>query len=179
MSIWENEERSTDLALMLAAGKSFRQIGADLSARYGDNISRNACIGRARRMGLETAKPKRDPDRAPKPARPRKLRMVMNGSGPVWIENRFAPAPTLRCIEIVPRHLTLMELGPNDCRYPYGGDSDNEPITFCGHQRWLKTVKDIDVLKPYCRAHCDLAFIEPKPAKERPYLLRNIARVVA
>ena len=38
----------------------------------------------------------------------------------------------LRCVETDPRHLTLPELEPGDCRYPYGGDEEGEAITFCG-----------------------------------------------
>ena len=41
----------------------------------------------------------------------------------------------LRCVEIDPRHLSFMELERGDCRYPYGGDTDGEAITFCGHPR--------------------------------------------
>jgi GcrA cell cycle regulator len=41
----------------------------------------------------------------------------------------------LRCVEIDPRHLSLMELERCDCRYPYGGDGESEAITFCGHPR--------------------------------------------
>ena len=33
---------------------------------------------------------------------------------------------TLRCVEIEPRHLSLMELEAGDCRYPYGGDVEGE-----------------------------------------------------
>jgi hypothetical protein len=36
-----------------------------------------------------------------------------------------------RCVEIEPRHLTLIDLEPNDCRYPYGYDT----VTFCGHPK--------------------------------------------
>lgn len=36
----------------------------------------------------------------------------------------------LRCAEIVPLGLTLMELEPGECRYPYG----DGPFTFCGHK---------------------------------------------
>jgi len=36
---------------------------------------------------------------------------------------------------IAPRLLSFVELGPGDCRYPYGGDKEGEPITFCGHPR--------------------------------------------
>jgi GcrA cell cycle regulator len=31
--------------------------------------------------------------------------------------------------------ISLIELGPNDCRYPYGGEKDGEAITFCGHPK--------------------------------------------
>ena len=41
----------------------------------------------------------------------------------------------LRCVDIEPRHLSLIELERGDCRYPYGGDEENEAITFCGHPR--------------------------------------------
>jgi GcrA cell cycle regulator len=41
----------------------------------------------------------------------------------------------LRCVEIDPRHLSLVELERGDCRYPYGGDEEGEAITFCGHPR--------------------------------------------
>ena len=46
-----------------------------------------------------------------------------------------AKAPKLRCVEIAPRHLSLVELEAGDCRYPYGGDEEGEAITFCGHPR--------------------------------------------
>ena len=41
----------------------------------------------------------------------------------------------LRCVEIDPRHLSLIDLERGDCRYPYGGDEEGEAITFCGHPR--------------------------------------------
>ena len=41
----------------------------------------------------------------------------------------------LRCVEIEPRHLSLVDLGHGDCHYPYGGDEEGEVITFCGHPR--------------------------------------------
>ena len=35
----------------------------------------------------------------------------------------------LRCVETDPRHLSLLQLEPGDCRYPYGGDAEGEAIT--------------------------------------------------
>jgi hypothetical protein len=48
--------------------------------------------------------------------------------------------------DIVPRHLDLLELAEQDCKYPYG----DGPITFCGHPRRKGT--------PYCPGHCAVAF---------------------
>lgn len=41
----------------------------------------------------------------------------------------------LRCVEVIPRHLDVVELETDDCRYPYGGGAAGEAITFCGHPR--------------------------------------------
>jgi GcrA cell cycle regulator len=51
----------------------------------------------------------------------------------------------LRCVEIDPRHLSLVDIEPGDCRYLYGGDEEGEAITFCGHPRRQGT--------SYCAAH--------------------------
>jgi GcrA cell cycle regulator len=54
----------------------------------------------------------------------------------------------LRCVAITPRHVALVDLEPSDCRYPYGGDAEGEPITFCGHPRREGS--------SYCLAHFHL-----------------------
>jgi GcrA cell cycle regulator len=44
------------------------------------------------------------------------------------------PAPVkLRCVGVSPRLISVLELRPGDCRYPYGGDKEGEEIAFCGH----------------------------------------------
>jgi hypothetical protein len=35
----------------------------------------------------------------------------------------------LRGVGVSPRLVSLTELKASDCRYPYGGDKENEPIT--------------------------------------------------
>ena len=67
--------------------------------------------------------------------------------------------PKLRCIEIVPRHLALVDLEPGDCRYPYGGDEEGEAITFCGRPRQEGF--------SYCAPHFQLTR-NPGIARERP-----------
>jgi GcrA cell cycle regulator len=54
----------------------------------------------------------------------------------------------LRCVEIEPRRLSLVELESGDCRYPYGGDEEGEAITFCGHPQRAAS--------SYCTAHFHL-----------------------
>ena len=135
------EEHSQALREYLAKGLSFAEIARAINARFNTAYSRNATIGRARRIGL--AGPERsDGPAAPKPpanppgeASQDARKLMRHNSRP----NRGG-FPTrgrlqLRCVGIVPRHLSLLELEPGDCRYPYGGDAEGEAITFCGHPR--------------------------------------------
>lgn len=81
----------------------------------------------------------------PRPSKPR--------ADKVKKESPRHPSPPpavvkLHCVEIVPRHLTLLDLERGDCRFPYGGDAINEPITFCGHPKMAGS--------PYCTPHFHL-----------------------
>ena len=51
------------------------------------------------------------------------------------------------------------ELQRRDCRYPYGGDSEGEAITFCGHPRQPGS--------SYCTPHFHLSR-DPLAGLERP-----------
>jgi GcrA cell cycle regulator len=130
-------EHSEALRAHLARGMSYSEIAEAINAKFGTRYSRNAAIGRGKRMGL--AGPER-PDDFPKPppkaSRPRLERLrerhAPESGRPVPV---FVPVETvkLRCVEIDPRHLSLLELERGDCRYPYGGDGEGEAISFCGH----------------------------------------------
>ena len=65
----------------------------------------------------------------------------------------------LQCVEINPHRLSLLDLEPGDCRYPYGGDEQGEAIAFYGHLRRPGT--------SYCAAHHYLTR-GPDAAPERP-----------
>ena len=130
---------------------SYSEIAKALNARFATAYTRNAALGRAKRMGLGDA----DQKRAEKAMLERMIRVRISQAGsaeskaadtrPVdVILSEFRPPkfprvkfdPTqLRCVEVSPRHLSLTELERNDCRYPYGGDEEGEAITFCGHPR--------------------------------------------
>lgn len=137
------EERTARLKELHAQDYSFSQIAADL----GDGVSRNACIGKALRIGL----PKRNksPGRGLKPVRkPRNIKTI-----PVKrLIRASANSNTLRIIETVKivqeepvsdlpaseipieQRKTLLQLGCNDCRWPYG-DPGTPEFFFCGGEK--------------------------------------------
>jgi GcrA cell cycle regulator len=135
------EEHSQALREYLGKGLSFSEIANAINARFNTAYSRNATIGRARRMGLSSPqRPERPawpkPQPKPGPVRLKKLRArVLAQSRPKLPVGERAAALKLRCVGIMPRHLSLIDLEAGDCRYPYGGDKEGEAITFCGHPR--------------------------------------------
>jgi len=153
-----------------ARGDSFECIAVDLNAKFGTSYTRNACIGRANRMGLvrdaatlhsarvsaavkreEQKKLAHNPDYVPPIPRPCALpaprikrEAIPTGSQASRtihaIKLKFRPVPPteidatpLRCAEVQPLHLSLLDLKHDSCRWPYGGFPSNAPITFCGH----------------------------------------------
>ena len=122
---------------------SYSEIAEAINAKFKTAYSRNAAIGRAKRMGLSSPKwPKNLSTRWPRRARrgkPTGLHEARERHIPEFFMRipvfERTEAPKLRCVEILPRQLSLLDLEPGDCRYPYGGDEDGEAITFCGHPR--------------------------------------------
>jgi GcrA cell cycle regulator len=167
-------EHSEALREYLARGISFSKAARALNAEFGTAYSRSAAIGRAKRMGFAAPADRPDDFSGPAPmAKPPRLerprqRYIPEAIRPmpVWKRKKM---PKLRCVEIDPRHLSLFELEPADCRYPYGGDEEGEAITFCGHPRRPGS--------SYCAPHFHLTR-GPGTASERAagtVLLRLIA----
>jgi GcrA cell cycle regulator len=132
-------EHSEALREHHARGMSYSQIAEAINVKFGTRYSRNATIGRGKRMGLAGPdRPADFPKPAPKARRPRLHRLrerhVPESSRPTSIFESIETVK-LRCVEVDPRHLSLMELELGDCRYPYGGDEEGEAISFCGHPR--------------------------------------------
>jgi len=135
------EEHTQALREYLAKGLTFSEIAEALNARFNTDYSRNAAIGRARRLGLSgptkperPVRPKRRPKARSKGAKKPRAGVPAGPRSRLQVLKRAA-ALKLRCVGIAPRHLALIDLEDGDCRYPYGGDEEGQPITFCGHPR--------------------------------------------
>jgi len=145
-------------------GMSYADAANAINSRFGTAYSRSAALGRARRMGLG------EPDRSTAPpvlseAQLQRLRerRTADDFRPLEFFRRppaFGPVERgpLRCVKIASRHLTLVELERGDCRFPYGGDTDGEAITFCGQPRCKGS--------SYCTPHLHLSR-NPGVATER------------
>ena len=68
-------------------------------------------------------------------AQERRARQGLEESIPKPTTLERAAVLQLRCVAITPRHSRWSISRQGDCRYPYGGDAEGEPITFCGHAR--------------------------------------------
>ena len=177
---WTSEH--CDALRELATGSlSYSEIAAALNAIFHTTYSRSAVIGRAKRMGLGGTRPD-DRPKPPPAARPPSVQRAREHHEPrltprMPILEAVEPVK-LRCADIDPHHLSLADLQAGDCRYPYGGDEEGEPITFCGHPRQENS--------SYCAAHFMLtrnteAAAEAatgEPAR-RPWRPRSPMRAVA
>ena len=165
-------EHSDALREHLAKGMPFSEIAKAINSRFNTTCSRNAALGRARRMGLAGE------ERSPSPlgAKPPTLQRVgEHRSTELRMPAFHWPAPVfervkprkLRCVKLGPRYLSLTDLEHGDCRYPYGGDEEGEAITFCGHPRGAGS--------SYCTPHFRLSR-NPIPPSE--CLVSTVLRLV-
>ncbi|MBR0869530.1 hypothetical protein JQ633_04105 [Bradyrhizobium tropiciagri] len=144
-------EHSAALRDLRIRGMSYSQIADTINARFNTAYTRYAALSRGQRMGLgyldrlEPSLPDLPdwPDNGPEPPpkahpridHPREVRTEPRADLVRWpqVFSARLDLPELRCAEVMPRHLSLLELQSGDCRYPYGGDSEGEMMTFCGH----------------------------------------------
>jgi GcrA cell cycle regulator len=183
-------EHSQALREYLAKGMSYSEIADAINSRFGTADTRNATLGRGKRMGLAGPdwpedEPKRPPKaktprlKTPRPKTPKAPRLKAPGlqepckrrpaeESPPSPALERSEAVKLRCVGITPRLLPLVELEANDCRYPYGGDKEGEAITFCGHPRLAGS--------SYCAPHFHLTRGTGTPSERAagPVLLRLV-----
>jgi GcrA cell cycle regulator len=160
-----------------AKGMSYSQAADAINAKFGTAYTRNAAIGRGKRMGLTGPEKPKEPRRLPRgTSAPRARRSRKRRAAEPMQPKPVQPKPALvctepvklRCVGIKPRLVALIDLERGDCRYPYGGDKDGEAITFCGHPRREGS--------SYCTPHFHLTR-GPGTASERsaaPVVLRLV-----
>ena len=135
-----SSEHSDALRDYFFKGLSYAEIGRQINARFGTAYTRNAVVGRAKRLGLAMSGPVLSPSIVPSlTGKPSLVPSHRAASPSLNLPPPSALKPAkpvkLRCVGVQPRLLTLIELEHCDCRYPYGGDREGEEIAFCGHPR--------------------------------------------
>jgi len=151
------------LRRLVAERLPFSTIARAINLKFGTAYTRNAAIGRAKRMGLVGCDRPELSLRVVPPRPESVVKLQPAEAGPAdlpWPKPvlKTQALPKLRCAEVEPRYLTLIELQRGDCRYPYGGDEESEAITFCGHPRQPGS--------SYCPPHFHLSRI-PVASPER------------
>ena len=107
---------------------TYDEIARVLGVEFGLRITKNACIGRARRMGV------------PVRIAPR----YYNGDAVVFKVNprKARPAPRRQFTERRYGHVSIYDLREHDCKWPFG---DHPPFGFCARPA-------VDGF-PYCAEH--------------------------
>jgi hypothetical protein len=111
---------------------SFARIAAQMSAEFNITLTRNACIGKASRLGLpmrgQTDRPRRNRE---------KIKMIK-----IRVDAPIAPLIAPRQPEI---GLDIYQTRKGDCKWPLGEIEDRPPYRYCGAPSLLG--------RPYCKAH--------------------------
>ena len=160
------DEHIADLTAMVAKGTTYREAAAELNAKYGTSYTKNSIVGKVARLGLVPInKPgayfMKSP-RPPKPKKPRVRREVVriiaaNGNSNAMrvIKTVVFGGDTVRCIEVEPQHVSLLDL--TGCKYPHG----DGPFTFCNHPKLSGS--------SYCEPHHALCTEKPRPLVDKRF----------
>src|SRR5947209_2126055 len=115
-------QHSEALREYFVQGLSYSRIARAINERFNTRYTRNAALGRAKRMGLAGPdRPRTLSNGFPRrPRRSKKARLPQSPQRHVPEFIKQAPTapvkmPKLRCVELVPRHLSLIDLDPRDC----------------------------------------------------------------
>ena len=107
---------------------SMREIADRISFEFEVGISRNAIIGRARRIGL----PKRPAGTSRSPTIAPKRKPPVRVDAPIAPTIEPVAEPGLAVAMPLPPGLTIYQLREGVCKFPLGGAYDRPPYFYCG-----------------------------------------------
>lgn len=137
---------------------SYSEIAARLTTQFGISFTRNACIGKAGRLGIVAPHSNQHPLAPAKRAvakvrvRTRKPRMVKTGFANFAMRKQESAEYKLRAIEIVCE--TSFE-DVTGCRYPVG----DGPFLFCNGKQQEGS--------SFCTAHHALCWVAPRSRRDQ------------
>ncbi len=164
------DERIAKLKQGWEGGMTATQIAEML----GEAVTRNAVIGKAHRLGLESRpSPVKATDSAPAPARAAAVPPApaaapaspppapVAASAPLAQAQATAPRPVAKAAKGAGKQTrtTLLELNDKVCKWPLGHPDDAD-FHFCG--------RPSNAGFPYCNDHCLVAYQAQMPRKDRP-----------
>ena len=125
----------TRLRELHAAGMTFGQIARALNAEFGTAVTRNACVGKGRRLQLPARKA---PEMISAEERQRAVFAAKIARRRAKAERRIAPPPpTYVPLPDPPRPppdaLTIYDLRHGDCRWPVHGEKTE--MLYCGRPK--------------------------------------------
>lgn len=132
--LWPDHHERALRSYVASRAGSFVQITALMNAQLGTSYTRNAIIGKSKRMKLASNNP--PGKHVPSDNKPKRITVKPAKPAPNSPE-----AVQLRCVEVDPQNLTIYELTDETCHWPYG---EVPPLTYCGHPIFCGS---------YCGAH--------------------------
>ena len=144
---WD-DERDSALRWGLSERMTFTEIAAFLNKRFGTAYTRSAIGGRAWRLDLKASR-----TGFTELQRHHHLKLLEKGREAMRLKRAKAaaepavPVPRttsqfhrdnlsgLRCAEVEPLNIALVDLEPHHCRWPIGGWPEATPITHCGQPK--------------------------------------------
>lgn len=157
-SIWNLPNAHEMLLAAVEAKKSSGDTARELSAHFGVEFTRNACISRATRLGNRfdsnhyNNRP-RGANVSSLRSSPKKKPVVVNHKPAAEIPPKPVAVPVIR-------RVSLVELTHSSCRWPLGDPRDAD-FAFCGADR----VKPDDESNVYCAGHAGVAY-RPQPTRQ-------------
>ena len=133
---WTTKMNTTLIELLEDPGRSYHEVAAMMSAAFGIEITKNACIGKARRLGVAMR------NQTPRP----RLQQPIVKIRTIRADAPIAPKMPRR---LKPGHVNIYELRAGVCRWPLGPMLALPPFMYCG--------EPADISCPYCEHHTRMA----------------------